>query len=333
MKYFIMLAAGFAASMLVAGAALSQPAEKLSYRTWSDPTERAFTIHVPKGWQVQGGIHRRYLRMLCEKVHVRSADGAVEAYIGNDFPAFQDVSGIMDLPEGMPLPVTAPEKQPVIVMSHRSGVAFGTDLYLPHRQKDARWESYRVTSRRDRPEVARALAGDALGRLDAGEVEYTFRRGGRDGVGYALCVTEHGVAGFWRVFRVFSHEASLGREEEGRQALARMTASLWFDTDWLLRLAILRGKQISIDAASQNEMRELISKSYWARQEVLDRVFRAAAHARRGTVDLFDPQTGQTLYGEQGGADYYWIDPRGQIVRTATHLPPGLAFRPLRVLP
>jgi hypothetical protein len=95
-------------------------AEQTKWVTWTDPTERAFTIQVPRGWKTTGGINRRYLALLCEKVVTTSPDGGVWVYIGNDFPAFIPPNPVYDsigVGEGMtaPLPPGSIERNPYIV--------------------------------------------------------------------------------------------------------------------------------------------------------------------------------------------------------------------------
>src|SRR5689334_11001752 len=75
-----------AAALLMAGPRLG--AAELKFTTWTDPTERAFTVQVPSGWKISGGINRRYLVLLCEKIVAASPDGKVWVYAGNDFPSF-----------------------------------------------------------------------------------------------------------------------------------------------------------------------------------------------------------------------------------------------------
>ncbi len=53
----------------------------VTFVTWTDPTEQSFTVEVPKGWQVSGGVHwngptdaRGFLR-------AKSPDGKVQVFI------------------------------------------------------------------------------------------------------------------------------------------------------------------------------------------------------------------------------------------------------------
>jgi hypothetical protein len=71
-------------------------------------------------------------------------------------------------------------------------------------------------------------------------------------------------------------------------------------------------------------------KSWEYRQKSRDEALRKDANARRGTVDLYDSATGQTLNVWSQNRNYYWRKPGSdQVVGTDTYNPPGVGYVPL----
>jgi hypothetical protein len=67
------------------------------------------------------------------------------------------------------------------------------------------------------------------------------------------------------------------------------------------------------------------------RQRAVDEAMRKDANARRGTVDLYDPSTGDKLNVSTQNKDYYWRKPgSNEIVGTDTYNSPGVGYIPLK---
>jgi hypothetical protein len=75
-------------------------------------------------------------------------------------------------------------------------------------------------------------------------------------------------------------------------------------------------------------------KSWENRQRGVDEAMRNDANARRGTVDLYDPSTGETLNARSQNANYYWRKPgSNEVVGTNAYNPPGIGYVPLQAPP
>jgi len=67
------------------------------------------------------------------------------------------------------------------------------------------------------------------------------------------------------------------------------------------------------------------------RQKAIDRAMDRDANARRGTVDLTDPSTGEKLNAWSQHKNYYWRKPgSNEVVGTDTYNPPGVGYVPLK---
>jgi hypothetical protein len=68
------------------------------------------------------------------------------------------------------------------------------------------------------------------------------------------------------------------------------------------------------------------------RQKGIDNAMRQGANARRGTVDLYDPSTGEKLNAWTQQKKYYWRKPgSNEVVGTDTYNSPGVGYVPLQV--
>jgi len=75
-------------------------------------------------------------------------------------------------------------------------------------------------------------------------------------------------------------------------------------------------------------------KSWENRQKGVDQAMRNDANARRGTVDLYDPSTGEKLNAWSQHTNYYWRKPgSNDVVGTNTYDPPGVGYVPLQTPP
>jgi len=75
-----------ALSMLLysgAQAAARDSAEAVAFKTWTEPNERAYSIAVPQGWKVSGGIVRRTPVDMRSALNVTSPDGVIQIFIGD----------------------------------------------------------------------------------------------------------------------------------------------------------------------------------------------------------------------------------------------------------
>ncbi len=71
-------------------------------------------------------------------------------------------------------------------------------------------------------------------------------------------------------------------------------------------------------------------KAWEKNQEIHDDAMRKDANARRGTVDLYDSSTGETINARTQHKKYYWRQPGSNaVVGTDTYNPPGGGYVPL----
>ena len=71
--------------VLISGvhAAPAERSEALSFVTWREPNEGAYTLSVPQGWKVSGGIRRRTPVDVRSAVNAVSPDGVLRLFMGD----------------------------------------------------------------------------------------------------------------------------------------------------------------------------------------------------------------------------------------------------------
>src|SRR5262249_28748260 len=57
--------------------------EKVTFVTWREPNEGAYTIDVPRGWQVAGGVRRQSPVDIRTAISVTSPDGVIRIFMGD----------------------------------------------------------------------------------------------------------------------------------------------------------------------------------------------------------------------------------------------------------
>lgn len=71
------------ALMLVGPAVARDSTQALAFATWTEPNEHAYSIAVPQGWKVTGGIVRRTPVDMRSALNVTSPDGIIQIFIGD----------------------------------------------------------------------------------------------------------------------------------------------------------------------------------------------------------------------------------------------------------
>jgi hypothetical protein len=313
-------------------AGTSWAAGKPGWVTWEDPRERGFTVLVPRGWKVQGGTYRPSLLIYQTKVAAASPDGEVRLFLGDTFPWYVEPSrtlAFFGIREGGIYTDSLGSRWPV--RRYCPGARYLTTYVLGNRKLKVKMTN--------RPELAKAVGLAALGaNVHSGEVSYEFQRGGKVYRGGWLCTTARlpypgGLGACWFVVGIAGYEAPKAREKEARQALLRVYLTWRVNPIWAAAQAKGSRDRQAIVAKMGRDTARTISETYWARQKVMDLIFKMASDARRGQLDLYDPVTGTTYYGRTNKFKYYWVNGLGKIVGTNTDTRPAFNYRRLAILP
>ena len=217
----------------------------VSWVTFTDPIERAFTIQVPAGWQVAGATRRMSTVEIRSGVEARSPDGTIELFYGDlNIPIFTVPSQMLamgGLRQGMVY--NAGYGQQMLIMPYMDGENFA-----------ARWGPTRVSrdclgvsrvNAQPRPDASRGIdaAYAALGvrtSIQAGEANFTCTIAGQHADGYVFAGTEFvqaGASSLWDVKTLAGFVATADRAVEAGNLLSHMVASFAVDPNWAAQQA------------------------------------------------------------------------------------------------
>ena len=130
----------------------------ISYVSWSDPQEAAFTAEVPRGWKVTGGLYRYAPIDVRPQVDAGSPDGAVHIQCGDatlaTFAPPGPSSQMRGLGEGQQYVVNG---VPYMVMHFMDGAKYSREYVRTKIAKQL--PGLRVGDTRDRSDMVKTLGG------------------------------------------------------------------------------------------------------------------------------------------------------------------------------
>jgi hypothetical protein len=316
------------------------PAAAVNYVRWTDPKENAFSLEVPVGWQVRGGLFRFASVDTRPMVEAASPDGEIRITLGDaEIPPFTEPNPYLAMAgfnEGSWYSPGYGVR--MLVRRYVPGTAFAVEYV---RNKVARGcAELSLLDTRERPDAVQAINqinaqyGMAM-RLTAGETSFTCRRDARMLCGYyfvATQLTQAGGPGLWNVQYLFGGVATPEKAQQGQAVLEHMIKTFELNPQWFSMQQNITANTSRIVSRTHQEISSLISDTYWSRQKVMDEIDRRRSNVILGLEDIIDTATGQQIKVESGSA-YYWIDQRGTIVGTDTYTRPNLDFRELIRLP
>jgi len=321
-----------------------KPGGSVTFVRFQDPLEQAFSVEVPRGWRVTGGLVRKAPTDVRSSVVASSPDDLVHLRLGDvDLPPFA-------IPTSLMLQLGFREGS---MYSPGYGVNMQVLRYLPGEQ----FARYYVTSRvgpacgglsivnvRPLPQTVQAMnaimarngSPVMASQMHAGDVAFRCQREQTPMVGYLFTetmVTANAEgAGNWTVDQLQGFLSATDRAGEAQALLAHMTGSIRLNPEWVRMQQNITAAVSNIVADTGAHISKVISDSYWSTQASQAEISRRRSNAILGVEDVRDPATGRELKVESGSS-YYWIDNRGRIAGTDVDTRPNLDFRELIRLP
>jgi hypothetical protein len=287
----------------------------VSMVTWQDPKEGAFTIDVPKGWSIDGGVVRPYIDAAL-KIVATSGNKGIQ--IENPSPPIYTVPNqvleFSGFKEGSHYNPSGGISQDMIVMSEKNAQDYiktivATSLNL---KIDA------VKSRDDL--VAKVPKLSYITQVTAAEGTLTG-----DGKVHKVIVVEQGMdmagIGLWTagVTHYFAPESEISQVEEIATA---MDKSFKLDPTWTKNEQVQVAKRTQIISQTGSEISDIISSTFEYRSSTQDKMADKWSDAILGVQDVYDPSTGEN-YTVPNTSKYYWTDGLNTVVGTDTHDSPG----------
>jgi hypothetical protein len=336
------------ASFRVTGNPSARPTSRVAmadagirYVSWTDPREGAFSLDVPEGWVIQGGLIRRNALDPRGVLRIRSPDGTILLASGDaQLPGF-----FIPLPQYAAMFPTGSWYSPGAGIEWQSrpftpAVPFG-EAYLRLRIPGV-CDGLRMRLERERPDVAatmdRTTAG--FGRFgqvvnSAGELAFTCTQRGQPRDGYLFVTTQMELSGglrIWYAKDLLMYLAPPSKTAEAQAIIAHMYRTLSVNPQWVARQQRTTMQVSQIATQTQTDISQTIMSGYWSRQAVMDSTSHEWENEMLGATDVEDPSTGEKFQVDDSST-YYWINAKGTIVGTQTDAAPSVDFSRLTRLP
>ena len=311
---------------------------------WPEPHERAYTMQVPEGWRISGGLTRIDVTHTRSGVEMLSPDGASTIRLGDARLPQCTVPG-----PGM---ASMPQAQSSMVLCpYQTGRQAG-EAYL-HRTLVREWglDQLKIVSIQDRPDLnADADRGPAQFGLRVrnafAQIQFQATRRGQPIQGVLLANTQMMASAQGQNFIVGQYDTGVqvfaGPPAANSQLAAiagQVVASTRWNPAWWQREQRISRDLADRTLAMMHAQGENQQKAFWDRMAASDRRTAAVNDILGGTVRLTDGQ-GNT-YQAPADSNYYFQDtnaartagrPDDAVVRTDRYPSPLVDLRPLEVI-
>ena len=307
--------------------------------TYKDPNEGAFTLKVPKGWKVEGGVVRPYIDAAVALEMKKDAEGITAiSYYAPLPPLFAEPNETLSMAgfiEGSRYNPSYGVAQDMIVYHYLPGQSYIREWLLPQIRQN--YPDAKILSSRDRPDLLKGVPQipwlEASRTCAEAVIEGTVE--GRRVKGKTIVFTQlirppGTPSGVWQANVLLYHAPPPGLDQlEG--IVNKMNDTFRIDPDWARREAQEQMRRSQIISQSADEVANIIHQTYEKRSAVLDEISRKWSNAILGRVDLVDPETGEIDWGVPSGSNYYWKQ-GDLIIGTETYERPTIDSRLLKDL-
>ena len=313
-----------------------------SYSVFSDPNEHAFSMDVPAGWNVRGGLFRRGTIDPRVMVEISSPDGKIFYHVGDArIPPFA-----LPTPLGMRLGIregmsAANGAMAAIVAHYRTGTQF-SDLYIQSRYSKACRNIQVKKIQRAEPLMRVGMTSD-----DAGEIVFTCD-GAEPMLGYVYAqssLSSGPMGGVWGVPVIYGFLAPQAQARRAMEWLSHSVASYRENPQWTrMQGGLIQQTNAQTERDFQASLNQAQRQSQAINQS-FDIVHRQQQRANsqlalsqdfndiiNGVTVTRDPTTGQTREVLTGAGSYYWVNGGGGVVNTFTNNQPGPNYHPAQVI-
>ncbi len=279
----------------------------ISFTRFQDPAEGAFTVDVPAGWGVRGGMVRKsaidargYLRMTSpdNRIVITIGDPEVSGFVLPTPP----IGGVGALREGQMYPGGAH-----MVSRYLPGAVFARN-YVNSIARLTAASNVQVREVRERPDLGSRLSGIAQEQVTAGEASFSCVRNGQEASGFVLAgtkLTTIADSGMWWVTTLVAWVAPAEQAGVVNAVLRRVMQTFQMNSAWYRQQQQTTAEVSRIVSQTNEEVSRIITDNYWSRQKSQDRTNQNYSDYIRGTVRLKDPESGEELEGT-AGKNYYW---------------------------
>lgn len=307
---------------------ISPPVQSISWTSFVDPNEHAFSTMVPSNWGVFGGMLRHTAVDPAMYVRLLSPDRRTYLMIGD--PGITLFSP--------PVVSIFGQRQPEggAVLSYLPGAAFAR-AYVA-REITKLCSNVMIVGQRERPDLAQGpwTRFNPQSRHDGGEVTFTCTHGGEPAHGIVAAATYIVPGGaLWSVDFLAGYIAPPDGYDAAFGVIRHIIESTRISPAWLNRQQAMTAQvAYAIDASTQQviELGEQNLANARRRQHQFDQQFEAFDRIITGVSPYADP-SGNIRDGDNT-KPYHWIGPGGRTAATeGPDHPPGFGWQPMTEVP
>ncbi len=290
----------------------------LQWRKWQDPKEGAFSINVPAGWRVEGGLVRNAPLDVRLDVLVSSPDGLVQIRIGDAMiPPFVVPTQLLaqaGFAEGRWY--SPGYGVNFLVQRYLPASYFMTQWYLPQQVGHIQNVLVRV-HRAQAQQISQKLSQNGIQvRVDMADMTFQTRTNQGQYNGYAMIQTKlvsmPGSQGAtWEVSKMTAYLADPRAEALAAAVYSGVVGGFQWNPQWYARQLQIIGASSEIIHQADNEILKIIQDVIKNRQQAFDRANKKWDEYIRGTRTIIGPDG--KPHEVQDGFDKYIMTPDGQI--------------------
>lgn len=315
---------------------------KVDWTRFQDPFEKAFTMDVPRGWTVKGGLFRLGYSDQRPMVDLVSPDGAIELRFGDVSIPSYTLPNPYHQREGEIYDLGAQAQ--MVVEHYRTGPEFAV-LYAQAR--------FAKTCKNPQPDsqdsdfsLADIVPTDASATQSSGG-QTAFRCGSGADARVAYAYTKTGLYGqIWQATTVVSFLAPPDQVAAVREIVTHSAKSFQLSPEWIEfqkqkdaeALQYQRVRQQGRIGELQQQMQQFAAKMQAMQNQV--NAFERRQNAQAAQVEGFtnalvgltpttDPLTGENRLVWSGPKSNYWVNGQGQVLNSTNAPAPG--YRQLQI--
>lgn len=340
-KVILILACTVSLSLLACRQSYGNPQASNSRVAWTqytDPFEQAFSLQVPQGWTVQGGLFRMGYSDERTMVNLKSPDGQIEIRFGDVSVPSYTPPNPYHTREGEVYDLGAQAQ--LVVEHYRTGPEYAVMYSHSRFAKQCRNPQSPSTMPDFSFPDAIPVKGD---QISAGQIEYVCQT--ESGQKIALTYAKTVRAGqIWQVASLVSLIAPADRLEFARSIAQQSAQTLRLSQQWMAYQQQMDAEGMQYQQIRQQHRRDQLGQQvqqFEARMHSMQNqvnAFERHQAAFQGQVDQFsnalngltpttDPLTGENRMVWTGTKDNYWVNGLGQVVNS--HDAPSSSYRQL----
>jgi len=324
-------------ALLLSGAAVAAGPASVAWASFQDPAEHAFTMQVPKGWAVRGGLYRMGLLDPRLMVDMTSPDGAINIRIGDaSLPPFALPTPLMmrlGFHEGSPYTPGRGIRE--VVANYRPGEKFA-DLYGQLRfgpmcrslePKQIKAEPLPPLPTQGGPMQQSHAAGDVLYKCETAagtKIAFVYARTMLSGD------PRSGLGGVWSAADLFSFIAPEAQASATMSMLVHIIHAFEPNPQWVQQQIQIAGASAQQTMADFKRNMEQQHAAFERQQSEFARSNQTWDDIIRGVTLTKDPQTGEQREVWSGANSHHWINATGTVIDTPSSLSPGSQWRELQ---